>query len=51
MTNSRAEYLWDLADNYGVDPAKVFALADLLGESEDYDGLISAVNELSCIGE
>jgi hypothetical protein len=50
MTDSRAEYLWDLADDYGVAPETVFRLANMLGESEDYDGLVSAVNELSEMG-
>lgn len=38
---TRKEYLIGLADDYGIRRADVFAVADLLGESEDYDGLLS----------
>jgi hypothetical protein len=38
---TRKEYLLGLADDYGIRRADVFAIADLLGESEDYDGLLS----------
>ena len=38
---SRKEYLEGLADDYGIRRADVFAIADLLGESEDQDGLLS----------
>jgi hypothetical protein len=43
--DSRREYLLDLADCCGVDPEIVFALADLLGPSEDFDGLVNAVED------
>ena len=42
---NRREYLLDLADSCGVDPSIVFALADLLGPSEDFDGLVNAVED------
>lgn len=45
--NDRIEYLKDLADNFGVDTATVFAIADMLGESEDHDGLISTLEDMS----
>ena len=38
---TRKEYLLGLAEDYGIRRADVFAIADLLGESEDYDGLLS----------
>lgn len=38
---TRKEYLLGLAEDYGINRADVFAIADLLGESEDYDGLLS----------
>jgi len=38
---TRKEYLIGLADDYGIRRADVFAIADLLGESEDHDGLLS----------
>ncbi len=39
----RAEYLSALSEDYGVDIETVQCLADLLGEEEDFDGLISAL--------
>lgn len=39
-SNDRAEYLNSLATEYGVDIFTVQALADVMGEEEDYDGLI-----------
>jgi len=44
---NRNDYLDFLADDYGVSPYKVHALASLLGESEDFDGLITSVQDLS----
>lgn len=38
---TRKEYLIGLADDYGIRRADVFAIADLLGESEDHDGLLA----------
>lgn len=38
---SRKEYLSGLAEDYGIARSEVFMLADLLGENEDYDGLLS----------
>jgi hypothetical protein len=46
MKNERKEYLDNLADEYGIDKYTVYALADMLGESEDYDGLISTLEDL-----
>ena len=42
---SRREYLLDLADNMGLDPSIVFALADMLGSSEDFDGLVTSLED------
>ena len=42
---SRKQYLENLADEYGVDRTTVFAMAQLLGPSEDFDGLISALED------
>jgi hypothetical protein len=44
---NREAYLRELADDYGVDFATVSALADLLGESEDFDGLLVALEDHS----
>ena len=42
---SRAEYLECLADDYGMDLEMVQAIADLLGPNEDFDGLVSALED------
>lgn len=43
---NRAEYLSALSEDYGVDIETVQYLADLLGEAEDFDGLISALEDI-----
>lgn len=40
--NNRKEYLADLAEEYGE---KVYYLAELLGPSEDFDGLVSMLED------
>lgn len=42
---SRADYLACLADDFGVSPATVYAMADLLGPNEDFDGLVTALED------
>lgn len=42
---NRKEYLESLADEYNVDTNTVFTLALMLGKSEDFDGLISALED------
>ena len=42
---SRTEYLAMLADDYDVPPGTVQALAELLGPSEDFDGLVTALED------
>lgn len=42
---NRRNYLECLADDYGVDHSAVFALAELLGPSEDFDGLIAMIED------
>ena len=44
---TRVDYLACLADQYGLPPSAVFPLADLLGPDEDFDGLISALDDLA----
>lgn len=46
----RRDYLACLADDYGVDRATVFMLADLLGPSEDFDGLVSQLEDMEGFG-
>jgi hypothetical protein len=41
----RQDYLDDLADNMGLDRSIVSALADLLGETEDFDGLVTSLED------
>jgi hypothetical protein len=42
---SRREYLLDLADSMGIDASIVFALADMLGSNEDFDGLVTSLED------
>ena len=44
---NRRDYLECLADDHGVDIEDVLALADLLGPSEDFDGLVTSVQNIS----
>ena len=41
----RDDYLTCLAEDYGVPIEDVFSLADMLGENEDFDGLVSALED------
>jgi hypothetical protein len=40
---SRREYLDNLAEDYGRE--KVYALASILGPSEDFDGLVTSLED------
>ena len=42
---NRRDYLEALADDYGVPVQTVFTLAALLGPSEDFDGLVTEVQD------
>jgi len=42
---NRREYLEDLADQTGVDLETVLILADLFGPNEDFDGLVTALED------
>lgn len=44
--DSREEYLESLADDFGIDPERVYMMADILGESEDFDGLVSELEDM-----
>ena len=44
---NRKDYLEQLAEDYGLDFDLVVQLAVFLGEDEDFDGLVSMVNEAS----
>ena len=42
---NRRDYLDTLADDLGIDRATVYALAGMLGPSEDFDGLVTALED------
>ena len=42
---NRRAYLVSLADDIGVDIQTVFMLADLLGPDEDFDGLVTSLED------
>ena len=42
---NRADYLKSMAEDYGVDLDTVLYLADVLGEREDFDGLVVVNND------
>jgi len=42
----REDYLNNLADDRGINRMAVDVIADMLGESEDFDGLINALDDL-----
>jgi len=43
---SRVKYLESLADDLGIDKDFVFATADIYGEDEDFDGLVTTLEDL-----
>lgn len=43
--NSRKAYLKDLADNLDVPLSIVHMIAGMLGESEDFDGLVTSLED------
>lgn len=45
--SNRREYLECLADEMGIDKDTVFMLASLLGPSEDFDGLVTQLEDMS----
>lgn len=45
--NSRAHYLRTLAADYGISLSTVKSLSDLLGPTEDFDGLVIALEDFS----
>ena len=42
----RDDYLTCLSEDYGVSIEDVYSLAEMLGENEDFDGLISALEDI-----
>lgn len=43
---NRRDYLECLAEDFEVDVATVFALADILGSNEDFDGLVTSLEDM-----
>ena len=43
---SRYDYLQMLADDFGVDIDTVHAMADVLGPNEDFDGLVTSLEDM-----
>ncbi len=43
---SRAEYLAMLAEDYDVPLSTVYAMADVLGPNEDFDGLVTSLEDM-----
>ena len=41
----RFGYLKDLAENHGADISAVIEMADLLGPEEDFDGLVTTIED------
>ena len=44
--NDREDYISCIAEDYGVDEETVWALANMLGPNEDFDGLVSALQDI-----
>lgn len=42
---NRADYLASLADDLGIDLETVLMAADMLGPSEDFDGLVTMLED------
>ena len=42
----RNDYLNCLSEDYGISIEDVFSLAEMLGENEDFDGLVSALEDI-----
>jgi hypothetical protein len=42
---NRRDYLDTLADDLGIDRATVYTMAELLGPSEDFDGLVTMLED------
>lgn len=43
--NNRDEYLNNLASNMGLDISVVYLAADMLGPNEDFDGLVTTLED------
>jgi hypothetical protein len=48
---SRRDYLTSLADDFGIDEDTVFSIASILGSGEDFDGLITSLEDFSLVND
>ena len=48
--DSREDYLQSLADNFGIPLDAVLSLAEVLGPDEDFDGLVSSLEDAADSG-
>jgi len=46
----REDYLNSLADDHGIKPFAVNMMADILGDSEDFDGLVYELEDMEYSG-
>lgn len=46
----RQDYLDSVAEDFGMDPIIVNSVAEVLGEYEDFDGLVSMLDDFSYMG-
>lgn len=44
---NRKDYLNSLSEDFGIDKPTVYAIASMLGSSEDFDGLITSLEDYS----
>lgn len=47
---NRQDYLENLADDFGVELDMVMAMADVLGPNEDFDGLVTSLEDGEAYG-
>ena len=47
---SRRDYLTSLASDFGIDTEIVFSIAGMLGSNEDFDGLVTELEDYQSIG-
>ena len=45
----RDDYLTCLSEDYGISIEDVFSLAEMLGENEDFDRLVCALEDAECL--
>ena len=45
----RDDYLTCLSEDYRISLDYVYSLVDILGENEDFDGLVSALEDAECL--